>query len=109
MNSLITAGQYWRLVTPAFLHANLIHLAVNCYSLNNLGPSVEMQSGGKRFAAVRPPHFSTTIVLLVYVTDMGDAVCSELVARQQPGVGTRNQSVALLKCGWLSRCMQPLL
>lgn len=59
MNHLIAAGQYWRLITPAFLHANLMHLAVNCYSLNNLGPSVEMQSGGARFAAVRLCHCSS--------------------------------------------------
>ena len=52
MNSAITAGQYWRLITPAFLHANLMHLAVNCYSLNNIGPAAEMWCGPRRFAAV---------------------------------------------------------
>jgi len=52
VNSAITAGQYWRLITPAFLHANLMHLAVNCYSLNNIGPAAEMWCGPRRFAAV---------------------------------------------------------
>ena len=52
LNSAITAGQYWRLITPAFLHANLMHLAVNCYSLNNIGPAAEMWCGPRRFAAV---------------------------------------------------------
>ena len=52
VNSLILAGQWWRLVTPAFLHGNLMHLAVNCYSLYNLSPLVEKLSGGKRLLAV---------------------------------------------------------
>jgi membrane associated rhomboid family serine protease len=44
-NPLVAAGQWWRLLTPAFLHANLAHLAVNSYSLNNLGPPVEAATG----------------------------------------------------------------
>lgn len=45
INSLILAGQWWRLLTPAFLHGNLMHLVVNSYSLNNLGPTVERTAG----------------------------------------------------------------
>ena len=44
-NALIAAGQWWRLLTPAFLHADVIHLAVNSASLNNLGPLVEATAG----------------------------------------------------------------
>lgn len=44
-NALIAAGQWWRLLTPAFLHADFIHLAVNSASLNNLGPLVESTAG----------------------------------------------------------------
>ena len=52
INALILQGQWWRLMTPAFLHGNLIHLAVNCYSLNNLAPVVEGVGGGRRLLAV---------------------------------------------------------
>ena len=45
VNALILAGQYWRLLTPAFLHGSITHLAVNCFSLNNLGPTVEATAG----------------------------------------------------------------
>ncbi len=41
MNGAIRAGEYWRLVTPIFLHVNLLHLGVNMYSLYALGPAVE--------------------------------------------------------------------
>jgi len=52
VNQLIMAGQYWRLITPAFLHGNLMHLAVNCYSMYQLAPLVEATSGGPRLLAV---------------------------------------------------------
>ena len=52
VNQLIVAGQWWRLVTPAFLHGSLIHLAVNCASLNNLAPVIEATAGKGRFAAI---------------------------------------------------------
>ncbi|XP_058089573.1 RHOMBOID-like protein 10, chloroplastic [Magnolia sinica] len=52
INSLIDRGQLWRLVTSSFLHANIGHLMVNCYSLNSVGPAVEKVSGPKRFLAV---------------------------------------------------------
>jgi len=48
VNQLIVAGQYWRLITPAFFHGNLMHLAVNCYSLYNIAPSLERLAGSPR-------------------------------------------------------------
>lgn len=52
INELVDEGQLWRLVTSAFLHANVGHLLVNCYSLNAVGPSVEKISGPGRYLAV---------------------------------------------------------
>ncbi|XP_062077275.1 RHOMBOID-like protein 10, chloroplastic [Humulus lupulus] len=52
VNNLIEEGQLWRLVTSSFLHANVGHLLVNCYSLNSVGPSVEKISGPGRFIAI---------------------------------------------------------
>jgi membrane associated rhomboid family serine protease len=48
VNQLIMAGQYWRLLTPAFFHGNLMHLAVNCYSLYNIAPPLERLGGSPR-------------------------------------------------------------
>lgn len=42
------AGQWWRLVTSTFMHANLIHIAINCYALYILGGSVERLVGAPR-------------------------------------------------------------
>lgn len=48
----IRAGQPWRLVTSMFLHAGALHLAVNSYSLYNLGNVVERLFGTPRFAVI---------------------------------------------------------
>ncbi|CAN6823874.1 unnamed protein product [Brassica oleracea] len=52
VNSLIDRGQLWRLATSSLLHANPMHLMINCYSLNSIGPTAESLGGPKRFLAV---------------------------------------------------------
>jgi rhomboid protease GluP len=52
VNSLIAAGEYWRLVTCMFLHGGLIHLAVNMYSLYAVGPVIENFFGKKKYLAI---------------------------------------------------------
>lgn len=51
-NAAIMAGELWRFVTPMFLHASLVHVAVNGYSLFIIGPQVERTYGHLRFAAI---------------------------------------------------------
>lgn len=48
----IRYGQYYRLLTGAFLHTGLIHLAVNCYSLYVLGSQLESFLGKAKFIVV---------------------------------------------------------
>ena len=50
LNFLIdTQHQWWRFVTPVFLHAGLIHLLVNMYALWMIGPLVEKLYGSAKF------------------------------------------------------------
>ena len=42
-------GEWWRFVTPVFIHVNLPHLLINMYSLWILGPWVEKLYGSARF------------------------------------------------------------
>ena len=51
-NLRILSGEYWRFLTPIFLHANLFHLLINCYSLNAVGLLVEKIFGRFRFIIV---------------------------------------------------------
>lgn len=48
-NSLINQGEWWRMVTPVFIHIGWIHLLVNMYSLFVLGPYVERLYGSAKF------------------------------------------------------------
>ncbi|KAH9314187.1 hypothetical protein KI387_022814, partial [Taxus chinensis] len=68
INSLINDGQIWRLATSSFLHANTMHLLVNCYSLNSVGPIVEKLSGPKRFVAVYMASAITSATMSYYLS-----------------------------------------
>ena len=52
LNQAIVAGEYWRLITPIFIHVSLLHLAINCYSLYIIGPQVEIPFGYARFLLI---------------------------------------------------------
>jgi membrane associated rhomboid family serine protease len=41
--------QWWRLITPMFIHVNLFHVLVNMYGLWAIGPWVEKLYGSARF------------------------------------------------------------
>ena len=48
-NALINAGEWWRFVTPIFLHGGWAHLLMNMYGLWILGPIVERLYGSAKF------------------------------------------------------------
>lgn len=50
----VAEGQYWRLVTAAFLHDpySWLHIAFNMYALYVLGPPIEAMLGRARFLAL---------------------------------------------------------
>lgn len=52
VNSAIAAGEYYRLLSPMFLHASITHLMVNSFSLHSTGPSVESWFGKGRFLSL---------------------------------------------------------
>jgi membrane associated rhomboid family serine protease len=76
VNSLIDDGQWWRFVTPIFLHVQMpgfgalpVHLLVNMYGLFMLGPYVEKLYGSARF------------VVFWVVTGVAGVVASYLTVR----------------------------
>jgi membrane associated rhomboid family serine protease len=48
----VASGEYWRLLTAGFLHANLIHIATNMISLYILGIPLERILGRGRFLVI---------------------------------------------------------
>jgi membrane associated rhomboid family serine protease len=74
-NEAILQGQYWRFVTPIFLHASLLHVGLNMLNLIVLGIFVERIFGHLRF-------------LLIYlVTGVISIVASFYFAPQEISVG----------------------
>jgi len=52
INEAVTAGQWWRLLSAAFLHQQLYHIAFNLYALYVFGPSLERRWGSLPFAGL---------------------------------------------------------
>ena len=50
--NVFSGGEYWRFLTPAFLHGNIWHLGCNMYALWVLGPAVETILGRWRYLAL---------------------------------------------------------
>ncbi|HKE01069.1 MAG TPA: rhomboid family intramembrane serine protease [Planctomycetota bacterium] len=84
--SVLHYGEVWRLVTAAFLHAGLVHIAFNLSFLRQVGPFVEEEFGPIRFTLVW----------------MGSAIAGSIavVAVRQSGVGASGAAFGLLGAGF---------
>ncbi len=51
-NTLITQGEYWRLFTAMFLHADFLHIGFNMLSLFFVGRTIEVYYGKWRYLAI---------------------------------------------------------
>jgi rhomboid protease GluP len=67
--------EWWRFVTPMFLHVNFLHLLVNMYSLWIVGPYVEKLYGSAKF------------VVFWVLTGVAGVVASYLTVRPNLSVG----------------------
>lgn len=71
-----TRHEWWRFITPMFLHVNLLHLMVNMYSLWIVGPYVEKLYGSAKF------------FVFWVLTGVGGLVASYLTVRPDMAVGS---------------------
>lgn len=73
---LIWNGEYWRFLTPMFLHIGLPHLILNNLSLYNLGPMIEQWAGTNRFLLIYFLAGFTGSVACLLGHDVGSAGAS---------------------------------
>jgi len=66
----VANGEWWRLLTAAFLHGGLLHLAFNMYALYLFGPFVEQTLGRWRYIAT---YLTLAIGSSVWVYALTDA------------------------------------
>ncbi|KAJ7553812.1 hypothetical protein O6H91_06G113900 [Diphasiastrum complanatum] len=52
VNELILDGEWWRLVTPMFLHSGLLHIGLGSWALLSFGPPVERAYGPLGFCMI---------------------------------------------------------
>jgi membrane associated rhomboid family serine protease len=77
------AHQYYRLLTSAFLHVDLLHIGFNMYLLYLLGMMLEPAIGSVRFAAI-------------YFTALLAGSCGALVATAAPSLGASGAIFGLM-------------
>src|SRR5699024_9891920 len=65
----VADGAYWRLITSAFLHGGILHIAFNMYALYLFGPFVERILGTTRFIFA---YVTMAIVSSVFVYWLSD-------------------------------------
>jgi len=83
INEYIYAGEYWRFITPIFLHGSLTHIGFNMYALYALGPQLERFYGSWQF------------LLLYFVSGFGGVVAS-FALTENPSVGASTAIFGLL-------------
>lgn len=83
VNQLIIAGQWWRLITPVFLHASPLHIGFNMYALYALGPELER-------------HFGHLPFLLLYLLSGFAGVVLSFLLTEAPSLGASTAVFGLL-------------
>jgi rhomboid protease GluP len=83
INSLILAGQWWRLITPVLLHASLLHIGFNMYALYILGPELER-------------HFGHLSFLLLYLLSGFAGIVLSFLLTGSPSLGASTAIFGLL-------------
>ncbi|MGL5084376.1 MAG: rhomboid family intramembrane serine protease, partial [Clostridium sp.] len=84
VNILINDGQVWRLISAAFLHGGIVHIAFNMMALNSIGPQVEQIYGWKKYLGI------------YILSALGGTMLSYLLSPESVSVGASGAIFGLL-------------
>lgn len=74
INPLVAEGQWWRLLTAAFLHANTTHILFNMWALYVFGPQLEREVGSLPFLGLYAGSALAGGALFYVLAPSGNAV-----------------------------------
>lgn len=83
INEMVAEGQFWRLLTPVFLHGGFLHIGFNMYALYLFGPTLERHFGRVRF------------LILYFLSGFAGNVIS-LMFTEEPSLGSSTAIFGLL-------------
>jgi GlpG protein len=94
-------GEIWRLVTPIFMHGNIIHILFNMSCLSYFGTSIEIRRGTLRFAGL--------VLISAILSNVGQFMWME---RTDPGkphffLGFSGVGYALFGYIWMKSLYEP--
>ncbi len=92
---LPTSGEYWRLLTPIFLHFGWLHIVFNCLWLWQLGALIELRLG------------TTVLLLLVLGSGIGSNYAQFLYSGPSLFGGMSGVVYALLGFCWVYNSLRP--
>jgi GlpG protein len=98
--SPILHGEVWRLVTPVFMHVNLIHIFFNMWWLNALGTMIEVRRGTLRLAGL--------VLVAAVITNLGEYFYDVRASGHAiPSEGMSGVVYALFGYIWMKGLYQP--
>ncbi len=95
----IEAGEVWRLITPAFMHVNLIHIVFNMSWLTYLGTMIEVRRGTLRFLLL--------VLASAAISDLGQYVWGVRTHDIAPFMGFSGVAYAIFGYVWMKGIHQP--
>ena len=97
----ILHGEIWRLVTPVFMHANIIHIFFNMWWLLALGTMIEARRGALRLAGL--------VLFAAICSNLGQYVWMERMEPGEPHIfeGMSGVVYALFGYIWMKSLYEP--
>lgn len=74
INPLVAQGEYWRIFTGMFLHANILHIGFNMLSLFFVGRAIEVYYGKWRYLAIYLLSGIAGGILYFFTSPGGEAI-----------------------------------
>jgi GlpG protein len=91
----LPSGEYWRLITPIFLHFGVLHIVFNTLWLWDLGRRIELMQGSVR------------MISLVVLMGVGSNMAQYLVTENAVFGGMSGVIYGLLGYGWIWSYLRP--